>query len=293
MSRYFSREEVADIIGVAGAQLEEWESRDLVRPAVEDSGQILYSFLDIINLKTVELLERRAVDDQHITRLLEVVRARISDLEDRFIHRVLTVFEDRIILTQKNHFVDSRAGRVLMRLDLDGLVQAATNRINRESQHRNADQWFDEGIRQLSRSGSSHLALVAFGEVLKLDPNRVEAHVNIGKIHQRERRLLDAERSFRLALARNPYHAEAHCHLGRAMEDLNCLEQAITCYEKALAVNPGLKHAYYRMGKACAKAQLWDRALKHWNHYLSLDPNSARADSVRRYIHELELALTE
>jgi len=77
------------------------------------------------------------------------------------------------------------------------------------------------------------------------------------------------------------------------MEDLNCLEQAIACYEKALGVNPGLKHAYYRMGKACAKAQLWDRALRHWNHYLLLDPQGARSDSVRRYIQELELALME
>lgn len=262
-------------------------------PTVEEPGQSLYSFLDVVSFKTVELLEHRGIDDARISCLLEAMRQRISDLEDRVAHRVLTIFEDRIILTQKDHFVDSRTGRVLVRLDLDDLIQAATDRINRDLPARTADQWFEEGMRQLAPSGNSHLALAAFREALKLDPNRVEAHVNIGKIHHREHRLVDAERSFRLALARDPYHAEAYCHLGRAMEDLNCLEEAIACYEKALAVNPGLKNAYYRMGRACAKAQLWDRALKHWNQYLVLDPKSARADLVRRYIHELSVTLME
>jgi len=293
LSRYFSKEEVADILGVTTAQLHAWEARDLVCPSAEESGQSLYSFFDVISFKTAELLEHQGVDDARVRRLLKPMRQRISDLEDRLAHRVLTIFEDRIILTQKNHFVDSRAGRVLMRLDLDELTQTATDRINRDSLVRTADQWFDEGMQQLASSGSSQLALAAFEEALKLDPNRIEAHVHIGKIHHREHRLVDAERSFRLALARDPYHAEAYCHLGQTMEDLNCLEQAIACYEKALGVNPGLKHAYYRMGKACAKAQLWDRALRHWNHYLLLDPQGARSDSVRRYIQELELALME
>lgn len=260
---------------------------------MEEPGQTFYSFLDIVSLKSVELLERHGVDDHRIRRLLEAIRPRISDLEDRLVHRVLTIFEDRIILTQNNHFVDARAGVVIMRLDLDELIQTATARIDRDLAPRTADQWFDEGMRHLATSGNSDLALTAFEEALKLDPNRVEAHVNIGKIHHREHRLVDAERSFRLALARNPYHAEAHCYLGRAMEDLNCLEEAIACYEKALAVNPALKHVYFRMGKACVKAQLWDRALRHWNQYLVLDPDSPRADSVRRYIKELSLALTE
>jgi tetratricopeptide (TPR) repeat protein len=293
LSRYFSGEEVADVLVATATQLEDWESRDLVRPTVREPGQNLYSFIDLISLKSVQLLEQRGIDDARVRRLLESIRQRISDLEDRIVHRVLTIFEDRIILTQKNHFVDSRAGRVLMRLDLDELIQAATDRINHDLPTRTADQWFDEGMRQLASSGSSPQALAAFGEVLKLDPNRVEAYVNIGKIHHREHRLVDAERSFRLALARDPYHAEAQCYLGGAMEDLNCLEEAITCYEKALAANPGLKRAYYRMGKACAKAQLWDRALKYWNRYLVLDPHSARADSVRRYIQDLELTLME
>ncbi|RPJ59686.1 MAG: tetratricopeptide repeat protein [Acidobacteria bacterium] len=293
MSRYFSEEEVADVLSVATARLKEWETRGLVSPTVDESGRNYHSFLDLITLKAIDLLEHQGVDDAQISPLLDAMRPRLLDLEDRLTHRVLTIFEDRIILTQKNHFVDSRAGRVLMRLDLDEIIQAATNRINRESPDRTADQWFDEGIRQLAPSGNSHLALAAFEEALKLDPNRVEAHINIGKIHHREHRLVDAERSFRLALARDPYHAEAQCHLGLAMEDLHCLEEAITCYERALAVNPGLKHAYYRMGRACAKAQFWDRALRYWNQYLLLDPDSVRADSVRRYVQELELALTE
>ena len=281
------------MLAVTTAQLEQWESRDLVSPTLEEPGQSFYSFLDLVSLKTIQLLETCGVDDSKISRLLEAIRQRISDVEDRLVHRVLTIFEGRIILAQKNHFVDSRAGRMMMRLDLDDLIEAATDRINRDSPDRTADQWFDEGVRQLAPSGNSHLALAAFQEALKLDPNRLEAHVNIGKIHHREHRLVDAERSFRLALARNPYHAEAHCHLGRTMEDLNCLDEAIVCYEKALAVNPRLKHAYYRMGKACAKAQLWDRALKHWNQYLVLEPNSARADTVRRYIQELSVAAME
>jgi len=293
LSRYFSKEEVADVLGVTLEQLASWETRELVGPTVEEPGQSFYSFLDVISLKAAELLEHRGVDDPQISSLLGTVRQRISDLEDRLTHRVLTIFEDRIILTQKNHFVDSRAGSVLVRLDLDELFQAASERIDRDLPARSADQWFDEGVRQMEQFGTSHLALAAFEEVLQLDPNRAEAYVNIGKIHHREHRLVDAERNFRLALARDPYHAEAHCLLGRAMEDLNCLEEAIVCYEKALAANPALKHAYFGMGKACAKSQLWDRALKHWNQYLVLDPNSARANSVRRYIQELSLALTE
>jgi len=290
LSRYFSQQEVADVLSVTESQLLDWQARRLVSPIIDEPGQFFYSFIDIVRLKTVELMENQGIAP--VPEVLDLMERRLLDLDDRMAHRVLTIFEDRIILTQKNHFVDSRAGRVLVRLDLDELIEKLNKVVSRPP-NRTADQWFEEGTRLLSAFGGSHQALAAFEEVLKLEPARADAYLNIGKIHHREHRLVDAERSFRLAVLRDPHHAEARYYLGRVMEDLNCLDEAIACYERALESDADLKPAYYRLGKACAKAQLWERALRHWNYYLLLDPDSARSDSIRRQIRDLSLMLTE
>jgi len=264
-----------------------------VSPANEDSGQPLYGFIDIVSLKVIPRLEHHGLEDNRIIELLEKVSERLSALEDHLADRVLTVFEDRIIVTQKNRFVDSRVGSVLLRLDLNEVIEESNRIFSRTGPERTSEEWFQEGLRYMATSGASEQALAAFQEVLKLEPNRAEAYANIGKIHHREHRLVDAERAFRMALLRDPYHPEAYYYLGRVMEDLNCLDEAIACYDKALEINPDLKSGYYRMGRACAKAQLWERALKHWNYYLMLDPDSPRSDLIRRQIKELSLLLTE
>jgi tetratricopeptide (TPR) repeat protein len=231
------------------------------------------------------------LEDPKIRELLDLVQARIAELDDHFSNRSVSLFEDRVVLSRKSHFVVSRTGRTLARIDLDEIV----HKVEESHAHwpsRKAEEWFQEGMRHSSgsRPRSSHLALAAFREALRQDPGLTGAYLQIGKLHFRERNLIDAERSLRLALTRDPYNSEALYFLGRVMEEVGCREEGIRYYEKALETDPKFRNAYYRLGRIYVELQLYERAQKHWDRYMALDPHSPRSATLRRYLAQLTAA---
>jgi tetratricopeptide (TPR) repeat protein len=292
LSRCFSSKEAAEILGVTTRRLQSWRRRQLLPPGLSGSDQDSYSFADVVCLKAAERLVSSGVGKDTVRRLLEKLQGRVLDLDDRLNHCSVSVFGDRVAVTRKTYFLDSRAGRPLARVDLDELIERVTRCIERRVPTKSADEWFEEGRKHSRGDASTDLALAAFREALRLDPNRADAYLHIASIYRRQGKLLDAERSLRLALQRRPYSRDALYSLGTVMEDLNCLDDAIGFYERALDADPLLKDAHYRLGQACAKTQQWDRALRHWNRYLALDAGAPRAERVRRQIQQVEQELT-
>jgi cytochrome c-type biogenesis protein CcmH/NrfG len=60
--------------------------------------------------------------------------------------------------------------------------------------------WYNLGLMYLQQ-GSGSPALVAFQEAARLDPDLVDAHIQLGTAYLQQRRLDEAERAFRSAIA--------------------------------------------------------------------------------------------
>ena len=271
-------------------RLQSWRERQLLATTAGEPDQASFTFTEIVCLKAGQRLDELGIPTPKIQSLLEVLHDRISEIDERLRDRTVSVFEDRIVITRKTHFV-STAGRALVRFDLDELIERMTACVAKELPALTADEWFEEGKRQSQGDGSARLALAAFRETLRLDSTRTDAYLEMGRIHYREGQLLDAERSLRLALRRDPYRRDTLYVLGRVMEGENRLEEAMSFYERALDADPSFGNAQYRLGQVYAKNAEWEHALKHWRNYLTLTPNSAHADFVKRQIEDAEQEL--
>jgi tetratricopeptide (TPR) repeat protein len=257
---------------------------------VQTQAEAAYDFPNLICLKVAQGLVAKAVRLCEIRPSIDSLRDRILQLEDSLSNKRVCVFRDRVVVGQRTHLIDSAAGRLLFRFDLDEFIQHI-ERCPGASVPRTADQWYEEGVRLEADPAEGESSMAAYREALKLDPALAEAHLNIGRVHYREGRLVDAERSFRMVLMRRPYLSEAHFHLGRVMEDLKCVEDAILSYEKALEIEPDYVEARYHIARACEKVGAGDRAVKHWRRYLALESRGPKAEVARLHLRHLKAEL--
>lgn len=95
-------------------------------------------------------------------------------------------------------------------------------------------------LRELGRIAE---AVTVFGRVARLVPDRADAHLALGSLHQLQRRPAEAIAAFRQAIAIRPDWAEAHSGLGMALQEAGHRDEAIAAFSAAILHSPS--HAEY------------------------------------------------
>lgn len=127
-----------------------------------------------------------------------------------------------------------QAGEILAALeDFDRTIaldpDQALYRHNRGLAHGDLD--FQTHDLDLARQDQEH--------ALRLDPDHVEARIELGRLHLWEEELESALSAFELAIRADPERAEAHAARGEALEELKRPELAIQAYGEAIRLDPG------------------------------------------------------
>ncbi len=86
-----------------------------------------------------------------------------------------------------------------------------------------------------------------FQEALKLNPDLVEAHFNLGRIDEKAGRPLQAAEHYRRALQIRPDEAAVHSKLGTVLRIAGQREEAIKECERALQLQPDLTEAHLNL----------------------------------------------
>ena len=88
-----------------------------------------------------------------------------------------------------------------------------------------------------------------FEKVIKIDPNYAGAHNNLGVIFIEFGENQKAKECFEKAIEINPNYADAYNNLGAIFQELEEIEKAKECFEKAIAINPDYRVALLNKGK--------------------------------------------
>ncbi len=91
----------------------------------------------------------------------------------------------------------------------------------------------------------------------------------------RQRKLAEAEASFRQALRAEPDHAQAHGNLGNALRARGDLEGAVACFREAIRLRPNLAEAFNNIGNILHQQGRLQEAELHLRRALRLKPDSA------------------
>jgi tetratricopeptide (TPR) repeat protein len=134
-------------------------------------------------------------------------------------------------------------------LVLANLVVTQGVRVLRAEGRESADLYNIQGLLLLERQDQVN-ALKAFKEAVRVEPNHVEANLNIGFISIRFRDYATAEKSFQIALKdpRQAKNVEAHLALGVAQRGLKKFKDAEASYNKALKLNASDPRPLFNLG---------------------------------------------
>jgi tetratricopeptide (TPR) repeat protein len=124
-----------------------------------------------------------------------------------------------------------------------------------------AEEWFEHAAELESESPLE--ARAAYHHALELNPNLVDAHVNLGRLYHVAGEHGKAEAHYRQATLLAPRDPTSHFNLGVLLEDLQRRSEAVYAYRQALMREPDYADAHYNLALLLERIGRKGEAISH------------------------------
>jgi tetratricopeptide (TPR) repeat protein len=162
-------------------------------------------------------------------------------------------------------------GQTLLEFDVDELAERAEQSLTAHAEPRDPLRARREFERALTREQcDSEAACEGYRCALELDPDLVEAYVNLGRLVHEGGDVKEAARLYHLALERSPEDPVIHFNLAVALEDCQGTTPAVSHYERALELDPDFADAHFNLAGLYEKLGRGSDALRHYLEYKKL-----------------------
>jgi spermidine synthase len=151
------------------------------------------------------------------------------------------------------------AGLYLKKGDMENAVSAYSRGLALQPDV--VDAHINLGV-ALEKLGRGKEAKVQFEKALQINPDNVEAHYNLGDFYYQSGEMEQALKHFRQVLRIDPKHVKTLLVLGGVMAQQGNLEDAIGYYGEALALAPESISGHYNMACVLARKKEIGRALE-------------------------------
>jgi tetratricopeptide (TPR) repeat protein len=111
-----------------------------------------------------------------------------------------------------------------------------------------------------------------YREILRENPNNVDAVRLLGTIAASQSRMGEAERRFRRAIELAPDYVRVIIDLGRILKDQSRYQEAIDCFRQAITLEPGNVQSHFQLASTLAPAALTYEAVEVYQRVLELQP---------------------
>jgi len=266
----FSVRQVSDMLDLSPRQIRALVADGAITPTIGVRGKFLFSFQDLVVLRSVADLIRSGV-------ALHKVRAAVTSLLDQLPDSAsLTAASLDASGTSVVVSVDTTTWDPVTRqlvLDLD--VEATTNHITSiadmpppAASERTATEWYvyaDE-----IESSDPRAAEEAYRRAIEIDGTFAEAHLNLGRLLHAAGAVREALDEYRAAGIIDGEDAVTHYNIGVASQDLGDLDDAVAAYERAIELAPRFADARYNLATLYEELGDTALALQHLHAYRDL-----------------------
>jgi tetratricopeptide (TPR) repeat protein len=270
--RHLSTSEVARILGLGEAQV-----RTLARSGLCSSARrgrrYAFDFQDLVSLRTAKGLLEQRVPAARVRRVLNQLGDQLGG-EDRPLSGLRIFADGRDVAVRDGHTLwNPETGQTLLDFQVDELAQRV-----RELRAVDKDEPSDAAL-QARRAFEQALELededpAAAGEAyvraLELDPDLVDAYVNLARIVHEDGDATSAARLYEKAIELSPDDPIVHFNLGLALEDTEGIAPAAAHYARALQLDPDFADAHYNLAGIYEKQGRETDALRHYGAYRKL-----------------------
>lgn len=284
MKGYTTRE-VAEVLGLPTSTILAWARRGLIAPERGVGGSYVFSFQDIVLLRTARELLDAHVPTRRVRESLEALRAQLP--VGRPLSAVtITAVGDRVLVQDERGVWEPNSGQLQIDFAVADIAEAALPMVRRALEERTddeemcADDWYDAALDL--EAVSVEEAVLAYERSLEIDPAHSDAHLNLGRLLHEVGRLEEAESHYRRSVEVDPQNARALYNLGVVLEDRGVADarglpaEAIDAYERALGIDPALAAAHFNLSRVFESTGRKAEALRHLADYKRLIEAGAR-----------------
>ncbi len=274
MSRNLSTAAVSRVLGMKEQRIRALVRSGLCRPA-RQGRSYAFSFQDLVVLRAAHGLMEQSVPAGRVKRALAALVEQLPD--DRGLSG-LRVFAagDHVAVRDGGSAWHAETGQTLLNFDVDELAERVED--IRKSERPALALVEDHGVlaqREFERAIELEAydpatACDAYSRALALDPDLVDAYVNLGRIAQSVGDSREAARLYHEALERSPADPIIHFNLALALEDTRGAGAAAAHYERAIELDPEFADAHYNLAGLCEQLGRKTDAVRHYHAYKRL-----------------------
>jgi excisionase family DNA binding protein len=271
VGRQLSTADAARILGLSESKVRELVRSGLCRPA-RVGRRYAFSFQELVVLRAAAGLLASNVPLSRVRRALEAL---VGELPPERPLSGLRIFADgrRVAVRDGGTTWHPETGQTLLDFEVDELAERvakleASHVPAADDPKARAQEEFERGLNLEDDDPAG--ACSAYGKALELDPDLVDAWVNLGRIAHQASNAAEAVRLYHHALERSPDDPVIHFNLALALEDARGPAPAVSHYERALALDPSFADAHYNLAALCEKLGRKTDALRHYHAYKKL-----------------------
>lgn len=132
------------------------------------------------------------------------------------------------------------------------------------------------------RTGQSGKAEMHYREAMRINPDVPVIHYNYGVLLAGDRRIAEAAQAFQTCLKLDPYHADAHHNYAVILESEGKLEVAASHHRKAIENKSGFRSAHFHLGRILVNQGKTAEAIEQFQKTLTPED-----DETPRYLYAL------
>ncbi|HEV8692625.1 MAG TPA: tetratricopeptide repeat protein [Lysobacter sp.] len=239
-----------------------------VSPARGPRNAWLFSFRDLIVLRTAQTLAAANVPHRRILRSLKELRNRLPE-EMPLSGLSIGAIADHVVVREGRNHWHAESGQYLLAFEGDP-AQGSLRVIEPVPAVAPAevDDWHAQGV-ALERTNAES-ALHAYERAIAADLRRLDARINLGRLLHELERFDEAEQVYRGAIAISSSDPLLHYNLGVLLDDMDRKQEAIAAYEAALREDPQLADCHYNLALLYEELGQAKQAIRHMSQYRRL-----------------------
>ena len=240
-----------------------------VSPARGPRSAWLFSFQDLIVLRTAQALADAKVPQRRITKSVRELRRHLPDAMPLSGLSICAV-ADRVVVKEGGGRWQADSGQYLLEFEgdpADGSLSVIERNKAAEARS-SAPEWFDKAV--ALEKEDAEAALAAYEQAIATDPALLDAHINLGRLLHEAGRFAKAEQVYRDAVRTCGSDPVLLYNLGVLLDDMERKAEAMAAYEAALRGDPGLADCHYNLALLYERLKRPKDAIRHMARYRAL-----------------------
>jgi protein O-mannosyl-transferase len=186
----------------------------------------------------------------------------------------IALFENAVSMTENSCLAHNNLGTAYGSVDLDRAIYHYKAALKIKPDYVVAH--YNLG-NVLEKKGHTDEAIAQYLEALRIKPDFAEAHNNLGTALSNKKDYEGAALHFSKALKINPRHAGARNNLANVLLTQGKVDEAVLHYKEAIRTDPKYSNAYYNLGNILLKQGKTEEAFTLFSEAIKMNPDYVQA----------------